>query len=94
MKFSAKPLVSNEVFRAGHTWDILKVTEVSGSFYAIVMGPYKEKNLKVVILPAELSPGVYGCNKGKTGTIDLVRIWDLGHKPAIDFLASSNLVGT
>lgn len=72
MKFLAKPVYFNNLFQAGQTWKILATTEDSDVYYAIVMGPFDEKNIKVVILPYDMEPGTYGCNEGIKPHRDLI----------------------
>jgi hypothetical protein len=74
MKFLAKPVYFNKLFQAGQTWKILTTTENSGVYYAIVMGPFDEKNIKVTILPYDLKPGTYGCNEGIKPHRDLIAL--------------------
>lgn len=72
IKFLAKPIYFNDLFHAGQTWKILTVTENSDLYYAIVMGPFDQKNIKVVILPYNMEPGTYGCNEGLKPHNDII----------------------
>lgn len=81
VKMVATPTHYKRLFRPGQSWQVLNVTNVSGTYYGVVTGPFDEKNIKSVVFDTQMSPGVYGCNKNQESSIELVRLWDVGFDP-------------